>query len=203
MAKKLIFAICLLFLLSTPAYADDYTCWLGEAGEEYTGEFVAPAQADSESTASGATTPSIIEWTITPYSSYTEYIDGMISTTYLDIAKGMLKHVTFGNDYVFARVGQYRYIFAYGDFSEGFSGSANVYILTTAYSGNTYSWNHVYDTDFNLSVGNGLVYSNLQPYPTLSGSDYTDYIVFAIAFTMCMLFVTMIAKLCFESLFGR
>ena len=203
MAKKLILAICLVFLLSYPAYAEDYTCWMGEAGEEYEGEFVSPAQAESESSASGETTPSAIEWIITPYTSYTDYVDGMISSTYLDIAKGMIKHVAFGDDYVFARVGQYRYIFAYGDFGEGFTGTANVYTLTTAYSGNTYSWNHTFDSDFNLSVGNGLVYSNLQPYPTLSGADYTDYIVFAIAFVICLAFMIMIAKLCFESLFGR
>lgn len=201
MAKKLILVVALLFLSCSPAWADSYSCWMGEeGGEEMIEDVVVPAEAMPDGSDEGTTT-SAIEWDIMPMSSYTDYVDGMISSTYLDIAKGMVKHVPFTDNYVFARVGQYRYIFAYGDFSEGFSGSANVYTLTTAYSGNTYSWSHTFDSNFNLSVGNGLVYSDLSPYPTLSGSDYSLDIKFFCAFLVCLVFMLWIARLCFLSLF--
>ena len=145
------------------------------------------ANADGETVTASSTD-------ITFYSSEAVYDDGMISSTYLDMARGLVKYVPFGQDYVFARIGQYEYIFAVGDFAEGFSGSAEVWSLITANYNNNYSFSHYTDGSFSLSVGNGLVYSSVAPYPSLEGVDYSYALFFVSAFALCLFAVWSIIR---------
>lgn len=123
---------------------------------------------------------------ITVYSSSVVYDEGTISSTYLDIAKGFLKYVPFGEDYVFARTGQYEYIFAVGDFENGFNGTAEIWRLTVGGYNSSYSFYNYIDSSFSLSVGDGLVYSSVSPYPSLEGVDYSYALLFVSAFALCL-----------------
>lgn len=132
----------------------------------------------------------------------TVYDDGMISNTYLEWARGLLPYVPFGKDYVFARTGQYQYIFAVGDFSEGFSDSqAEIYQLDLSSGYNdTYSYMNYVDS-FRLSVNGGLVYSNVAPYPTLKGGDFSYEILFGISFAFALFGIWSIIR--HVPIFGR
>lgn len=123
---------------------------------------------------------------IAVYSSSVVYDEGTISSTYVDIARGLVKYVPFSKDYVFARTGQYEYIFAIGDFESGFSGSAEVWKITTGTYNSNYSFSHYTDSSFFLSTGSGLVYSSVSPYPSLEGVNFSYALLFVSAFALCM-----------------
>lgn len=117
MAKKLILVVCLWFVLCSPALAVDFVCFEGYQIEEE--EEIASFTAAAEGSGEDATTDSIIfyeffdNYSISPLSSnYPTYEDGMISSTYMDWAKGYLSVVGPADNYVFARTGQYQYIMA-------------------------------------------------------------------------------------------
>lgn len=120
------------------------------------------------------------------YSSAVVYDQGTISSTYLEIAKGLIKYVPFNQDYVFARTGQYEYIFAVGDFNQGFSGSAEIWKIIVGGYNTNYSFIHYTDSSFSLSVGNGMIYSSIAPYPSLEGVDFSYALMFISAFALCM-----------------
>lgn len=144
---------------------------------------------DQTATISPSYAPLEGETVAVPYDlTVTVYDDGFISNTYLDFARGLLHYVPLGKDYVFARTGQYQYVFAIGDFSSGFSDSqTEIFQLDLANNWNDNSYTYMnYVDDFYLSVGSGLVYSNIAPYPELRGGDYSYEIFFAIAFTIAM-----------------
>ena len=209
MAKKLI--VCLIFFVMMPsaALADVYQVYKGgllydeqesigaDDREQGSGDsqpvyMVAPEEgSDSEAAPeSGATTDSVI--TFSQNSSraiYPVYDDGLISGTYLDWAKGMLERVPINADYVFARTGQYEYIFAHGQLSDTFNSEGNlieVYSLNLGRSGAAYTYTHFTDSSFSLQVGGGLVYSSIAPYPTLTGSDFSYQFNFLIPFVLCV-----------------
>lgn len=185
--------VCLLFLclFSSFAFAESvYTESTMDviAVDEYTVTVYADqANADGETVTDSSTD-------ITVYSSEVVYDDGMISSTYLDLARGLIKYVPFGQDYVFARTGQYEYIFSVGDFEEGFFGSAEIWKITTGNYNSNYTFSHYTDGSFSLSVGNGLIYSSVAPYPSLEGVDYSYALFFVSAFALCLFAVWSIIR---------
>lgn len=181
-----------LFILSVPANAEtvytDSTIDVFAVDEETVTLYANSAEsADGESVTSSS-------GDITVYSSSVVYDEGTISTTYLEIARGLVKYVPFGEDYVFARTGQYEYIFAVGDFSQGFSGSAEVWKIVTGGYNSNYSFIHYTDSSFSLSVGSGLIYSSVSPYPSLEGVNFSHALLFVSAFCLCMFGVWSIVR---------
>lgn len=185
--------VCFLFLclFSSFAFAESvYTDSVLDViaiDEDTVTVYADSAEADGETVTASPTD-------ITVYSSEAVYDDGMISSTYLDMARGLIKYVPFGQDYVFARTGQYEYIFAIGDFEEGFSGSSEIWKITTGNYNSNYSFNHYIDGSFSLSVGNGLIYSSVAPYPSLEGVNYSYALLFVSAFALCLFAVWSIIR---------
>lgn len=135
-------------------------------------------------------------------SSYANYDSGLPSSTYVEIARGLVRDVPFGQDYVFARTGQYQYLFAYGDFSDGFYGSAVTYLLNTSngYNGSSTTFYSFTDSDFSLSVGDSLVYSSLPYYPSLLSNDFSYAILFVLVLSFVTVFMFFVAYQCFRTL---
>lgn len=106
------------------------------------------------------------------YASYNSYY-GSISTSYVEYMRGYLPKLKPKEHYVAARVGQYEYIFAYGEnlsFDSTFFGDGIMVIHWTTYDhGNFY---FTYEDNFSLVPGSCLVYSDLSSvYPTLATSS--------------------------------
>lgn len=124
------------------------------------------------------------------YTSYDTYY-GSISSTYLEYMRGYLPKLSSNAHYVGARVGQYEYIFAYGEglsYSGGvFSGSATVVKWRTDNMG---SFLTVYDDNFELDASSYLVYTDLsKEYPTLAtSSDFTlrQILILFTIFCICL-----------------
>lgn len=179
MAKiKFLIVFTLLISVCCPAFAS--SVWVEGFTEEETA-VISPALT----TYAGDDTAEPVAYSLTS----TVYDDGFISSTYLDMAKGLISRVPFGKDYVFARTGQYQYIFAIGDFESGFSDSqADIYQLDLANNWNDSYYSYMnYVDSFTLSTNGGMVYSNLAPYPDLKGSDFSYEILFGISFAFCLL----------------
>ena len=207
MAKRLILVVSLWVLLCSPALAVDFVCFTGYQIDEEEVEASSPAMA--EGSGEDATTDSIIiyeyydNYSISPLSSnYPSYTDGMISSSYIDWAKGYLSTVSTTENYVFARTGQYQYIMAVGDFDGGFAGVADVYILNLARSGYDYSYSVLYEEPFTLSVGSSLVYSSVPGYPNLSGADRSADLLVVSAVVILGLIGLWLARLVFSPLLG-
>lgn len=125
------------------------------------------------------------------YSSYDAYY-GSISSTYLEYMRGYLPKLTPQAHYVGARVGQYDYLFAYGDELQwngsSFSGAVTVIRWNTYNNG---SFTSVRDGNFSLSPGSYLVYSDLSDkYPSLATSSDFTLRQILIAFTVFCLCLT-------------
>lgn len=112
------------------------------------------------------------------YSNYSTYY-GAIGSTYIEYARGFLPKLKPKEHYVLARVGQYDYIFAYGeelnyDGSRYFSGNDIVVIRWNTYNNGSYSFGN--ESSFSLNAGSYLVYSDLGSYyPSLADtSDITS-----------------------------
>lgn len=207
MAKKLILVVCLWFVLCSPALAVDFVCFEGYQIEEE--EEIASFPAAAEGSGEDATTDSVIfyefydNYSISPLSSnYPTYEDGMISSTYMDWAKGYLSIVGPTDNYVFARTGQYQYIMAVGDFDGSFSGVADVYILNLARYGYDYSYTVMREEPFSLSVGSSLVYSSVSGYPNLSGPDRSADLVLISAVVILAIMGLWLARIAFSPLLG-
>lgn len=182
--RKIIFLVCFsLFALSQSAFAEEVytesTLEVIAVDEETVTLYADEADASGESVQASSQD-------ITVYSSSVVYDEGTISSTYVEIARGLVKYVPFSQDYVFARTGQYEYIFAVGDFETGFSGTAEVWKIIVGGYNTNYSFIHYTDNSFSLSVGSGLVYSSVSPYPSLEGVNFSYALVFISAFALCM-----------------
>ena len=95
-------------------------------------------------------------------------------------------------------------MFAYGDFSDDFSGTATVYILQLSNNYNSsYSFYSLVDNSFSFIPGHGVVYSSLPDYPSLLGADYSRTILFSFILFCWSLVVLYLAKFAFESLYIR
>lgn len=178
--NKLIFLVFLICSIASPASAASYSVYTDYVDEQQE-LLIAPADAIATASDDGAA--------VTPYAlSYSVYDDGMISSSYVDYARGFLQYVKPGEDYVFARTGQYEYIFAHGDWDGGFSGEATIYKITVSNYNTNYGFTSFTDSNFSLSPGSGLFYSSVAPYPSLTGSDFSYGIYFVSAFTVCIIF---------------
>lgn len=145
----------------------------------YTAAFTVSAASLSDSavdvSSGDIVSVSIGDALIEPYASYSTYY-GSIGTTYVEYMRGYLSKLAPTDHYVAARVGQYDYLFAYGEDltfnGSSFSGAVNVARWNT-YDGGYFS--HSYDGSFYLSAGSYLVYTDLSnEYPSLaSSSDFT------------------------------
>ena len=100
--------------------------------------------------------------------------DTNLGTTNTGIFAGLAYKVPFGQHYVYWRDSQYSYRFAYGDISleNGvFVGNDAITICSyesSASGYNTrYTWDSWTDSDFSLTVGDSLVYSDLGNFPDL------------------------------------
>lgn len=180
--RKIVFMLIFILALPNMALAEsvytDSTLDVFAVDENTVTVYADMANADGETVTASSD--------IVVYSSSVVYDEGTISSTYLDIAKGLLKYVPFGEDYVFARTGQYEYLFAVGDFENGFYGTAEVWRLTVGGYNSSYSFDNYTDTAFSLSVNDGLVYSSISPYPSLEGVDYSYALLFVSAFALCL-----------------
>ncbi len=111
---------------------------------------------------------------IEPLAHYDVYY-GSIPSTYVEYMRGYLPKLKPKEHYVGARVGQYDYIFAFGEdlsFDGVFDGRATV-IKWNTYNSGTFSF--VIDDNFYLDPHSYLVYSDLSVvYPSLASSgDFT------------------------------
>lgn len=116
-------------------------------------------------------------------SAYDATSDYNLGTTNQAIFSGLVSKVPFGQHYVYWRDSQYSYKFAYGDISlEGteFVGSGEVticsYDSTSTNYNSYYTWAVTTDSNFSLSAGNRLVYSDLGTYPGMGEKEVQKYV---------------------------
>ena len=119
---------------------------------------------------------------------------GSISGTYLEYMRGYLSKLPPGAHYVGARVGQYDYIFAYGEGlsydSGSFMGDATV-VRWNTYNNGSMSVSH--DGAFRLDAGVYLVYTDLSDrYPGLATSSDMTLRQILILSTVSCLCLTMV-----------
>lgn len=188
MIKRCFVVFAVLMCFSCSAWAQDYTVYDAaslDAVQIDSQEISIPLQPSDTSDDVGGAAVFSDEQIIAVNSVYTVYDSGLPSSVYLDWAKGLIKRVPIGLDYVFFRSGQYQYVFAYGDYSNGFSAPSTVYVLqlATNYNG-SYSFYSMSDAGFNLNPGQGIVYSSLSDYPSLS-DNYSREILFCLILFGC------------------
>lgn len=190
---------------SCPAWAEDYTVYSQSSLEVVqvdSQEISIPLQPSVTSDEVGGEAEYSAGSTIAVNSLYTVYDSGLPASQYLSWAQGLIKRVPIGQDYVFFRSGQYQYVFAYGDYSEGFSSPSTVYILQLSSNYNSsYSFYSLVDNSFSFTPGQGVVYSSLSDYPSLT-TDYTREILFALILFGCCYTVFYIMSVAFKSLGG-
>lgn len=127
---------------------------------------------------------------VQPYAAYDTYY-GSISSTYLEYMRGYLSKLPSSAHYVASRVGQYDYVFAFGeDLSYNgsiFSGAAQV-IRWNTYNNGTFTY--AFDNSFYLNPGSYLVYTDLsERYPSLAtSSDFTlrQILILFTVFCLCL-----------------
>ena len=202
MAKRLILVVSLWVLLCSPVLADEWVCFEGYQIEDEKQD-VAPASAMAEGSDEGATTDSYLFFEmIQPYTNYPTYEDGYPAEQYVEWASRYLNKILPGQEYVFARTGQYQYIMAVGDFNDSFVGSATVYILNLGRSGYDYSYVMVEDSNFSLNVGSSLVYSSVNGWPSLPGYNRSADLLVVSAVVILGLIGLWLARLVFSPLLG-
>lgn len=104
-----------------------------------------------------------------------------VGTSNVSLFQGLASKVSPVDSYVYARTGDYAYVFAWGDLQlEGttFTGSADyaVYERTGNYN-STYTYTVYHDDSFVLRAGNCMVYSDLGNYPGIGGNEYARFYV--------------------------
>ena len=110
---------------------------------------------------------------VATYSSFNGYDN--VGTSNISMLQGLAGKVSPVEDYVYARTGDYQYVFAWGDLSlsgTDFSGSVDyaVYERTGNYN-SSYTYTVYHDDAFSLHAGNYFVYSSLGNYPLIGGND--------------------------------
>lgn len=115
--------------------------------------------------------------------------NGTISTTYLEYFNGIIDRLPIGTNYLIYRPDRYNYTLVYGDAlaeSAGrFSASEAEYV--NIYSYDTYSVTRGSDS-VNVSVGDAMVYSNIQGYPnSLKGVTHAEGLAIMVTITCLML----------------
>ncbi len=125
--------------------------------------------------------------------NYNAYTNGSISSTYITYFKDIVSGQSINSDYVAFRSSQYEYILAVGniDYDGTFNGNGAIKIYTFDTESSNYNQNLRYtitsDSNFSLSRGETVVYSNLGDYPQLieRGSHYE--VITAVLVGVCML----------------
>ena len=127
--------------------------------------------------------------------AYSVYTEGTMNTTYVTYFKDIVAGIKPNDKYIAYRSGQYSYTLAVGDLSISnknisSSGTTTLYVYETSSGYNSIYTYKVSDvTDFSLSVGNAIVYSNLGGFPLLEerGVLYEYAILYvAIVIGICM-----------------
>lgn len=99
--------------------------------------------------------------------------DGSISSTYTTYFKDILSGVSFNDNYVAFRSGQYEYTMVVGDLSFNGStftleGQGKEYVFSSGEGYNSYYQYYVSNiSNFSLNVNNSIIYSDLGDYPQL------------------------------------
>lgn len=200
MAKRLVLIVVFWLLLFAPAWADEWVCYEGYQIEE---EESGAAEGDQpEGLGDAATSSSQIFFDVTPFTNYPTYEDGYPAEQYVEWASRYLNKISPGENYVFARTGQYQYIMAVGDFNDSFNGSATVYILNLARSGYDYSYVTLEDSNFSLNVGSTLVYSSFDGWPSLPGYNRSADLLVVSAVVILGIIGFWLARLVFSPLLG-
>ena len=125
--------------------------------------------------------------------------NGSISSTYLEYFNGIIDRLPWGTNYLIYRAGQYNYMLVYGDAlseSDGrFSASEANYINIYNYNGTEITSG----TDsVNVSVGNAMVYSNIEGYSnSLKGVTHAESVTFLFVIALILFFNVI------KSLFGN
>lgn len=203
---KIALCVCLIgWLVCSPAYAE--SVWMGEHIErvEETPNGESPGGSatlylpsyDTDGQFEGYS----IEFSPVPLEVQEEnepqvyYNSGLINPYYVDWARSLMWHCGL-RDYVFFRSAEDTYVLAFGDFSSGFSSEdADVYTLYTGSSDTDYSFISSIGTSFSLSVGDGMVYSNVGFYPSLY--DYHFDLIFGVCLVSMSLLGLWFAKIPF------
>ena len=106
--------------------------------------------------------------------THSVYENGNLSTTYITYFKDILSGAKFNDNYVAFRSGQYEYTLVVGELENengviSLVGDGKEYVFSTESSGyNSQYYYYVNDlTEFSLSTGNYIVYSDTGDYPEL------------------------------------
>ena len=128
---------------------------------------------------------------IMPLSSHSISGNYGVGNTNTAIMAGVTSKLPFGEHYVYWRSGQYSYMLAHSRelvYENGRFRSPSVQLVTYyTYSGGSSqpTWSQSTDSNFSLSPGNYLVWSDLGDYPQLETGkgvrDYAEATVFALA----------------------
>lgn len=138
-----------------------------------------------------------------------ETADGFnLGTTYAGIFAGVAYKVPFHQHYVYWRDSQYSYKFAYGDLtlsSNDFIGNGDVivvdYTTSSGYNAN-YSYTYEVDSNFSLTVGDELVYSDLGSFPDIYNRKEAKFNAF-LGYGFGVAFVWLLVSNLRKSAFGR
>lgn len=113
-----------------------------------------------------------------------------VGTSYLDIARGLVYKLKYGDHYVYYRNGQYDYVFVYGSDlsydSNRFYGTNLVYTTyrLSSVSGQSPIYSVTNIANFDLNRGSNLVYSDLGDFPSLVDME-VKYVDQAILLCLC------------------
>ena len=172
----ILFCVVLSALYVIPGFAAE---WL--LGEVYMEDYYQEADMESYSVASAsdaAATGSDADYGIMLLSSYETFDTGSISSTVVNYMSDVIPKL--GNvHYVLFRSGQYTYRLYYSkDLEYAGNGSfraseADCLVYDTRY----YTWTEEAESDFSLSAGNYLVYSDLGGYPMLSSGETSTWLL--------------------------
>lgn len=99
-----------------------------------------------------------------------------VGTSNVSLFSGLTGKVSPVDDYVYARTGDYQYVFAWGDLDLSgslFSGPCDyvVYERVNSSYNSQYTYTVFHDDNFQLNAGNYIVYSSLGKYPLIGGND--------------------------------
>ena len=112
--------------------------------------------------------------------THSVYEEGNLSSTYVTYFRDTISGMSFKDNYVAFRSGQYTYTMVVGDldfnngtFTLNENGKEYVYSTSSGYNSRyTYEVNEI--SNFSLSVGDNIIYSDLGDYPQLEerGAKY-------------------------------
>lgn len=141
------------------------------------------------------------------YSSHAVPSDFGVGTSNINIFGPVVSKLPYGTHYVYWREGQYEYRLAYGESLEydgsrflGDSVEVVTYRTNTGY-GSQATFVYSAESNFTLSPGSYLVWSDLGHYPTLYERGVQDYVETA-CFGLAVCFVLWLIKSLFRGL-GR